>query len=69
MPMQNRMSTEDEENLDNLKNMIAMNVPGMSAMPGAPQMGHHHTHNNTTEQGDTESSEEAANIKKMQLQQ
>ena len=56
--------------MEALKNQLVMNVPGlMNSMPGIPQMGHHHTHNNTTEQGDTESSEEQAAIKAMQLKQ
>ena len=43
--------------LEDLKNQLRMNVPGLKSEPGAPGLDHHQTNNNT-EAGDTESSEE-----------
>ena len=43
--------------LEDLKNQLRTNIPGLKAQPGAPGLDHHQTNNNT-EAGDTESSEE-----------
>ena len=48
----------DEEGLENLKNQIRINMPGLKSSCG-PSMGQAPTNNNT-EAGDTESSEEQA---------
>lgn len=51
---------EQNEQLEDLKNQIRLNVPGMmNCVPGNPQIGHSATNNNT-EVGDTEASEQQA---------